>query len=257
MVYVRTHLDMSANQTRHWIHQWSNTCSRLCLSAVPRDSPRPTCWGRTWPAGWFAAWRTRRGWSSGAPSRTSPVLSGSRSRHPSHQVRRTGSGPSWLWVAVKEEEDRREGYKEGEVHIRKEWCLCVQVIWCLPPCPTCGECMYQVTHRSFRWASIPTAEPHDSMVTRTLCVNSSFQMQLRDYPQPLLAMTEVTISGRMLFAEQEAQERGSCDLAPLNEREILFTHSIIGNCMNCVCSCWSWFPLFELQTVTAFDGDQE
>jgi len=32
-------------------------------------------------------------------------------------------------------------------------------------------------------------------------------MQLRDYPQPLLAMTEVTISGMMLFAEQEAQER--------------------------------------------------
>jgi len=39
-------------------------------------------------------------------------------------------------------------------------------------------------------------------------------MQLRDYPQPLLAMTEVTISGRMLFAEQEAQERGSWDHQP-------------------------------------------
>ena len=33
-------------------------------------------------------------------------------------------------------------------------------------------------------------------------------MQLRDYPHPLLDITETTITGRMMFAEQEAQERG-------------------------------------------------
>lgn len=33
-------------------------------------------------------------------------------------------------------------------------------------------------------------------------------MQLRDYPHPLLDITGITITGRMMFAEQEAQERG-------------------------------------------------
>lgn len=33
-------------------------------------------------------------------------------------------------------------------------------------------------------------------------------MQVRDYPWPLIDITGVTISGRMIFAEQEAQERG-------------------------------------------------
>ena len=47
--------------------------------------------------------------------------------------------------------------------------------------------------------------------SKPICPSS--QMQLRDYPQPLLAMTEVTISGRILFAEQEAQERGTCSVA--------------------------------------------
>lgn len=82
--------------------------------------------------------------------------------------------------------------------------------------PLCGECMCLVTHRDSRWAGIPIASLpvlHDANVNRTWCVNS-FQMQLRDYPQPLLAMTEVTISGKMLFAEQEAQERGSWDHQP-------------------------------------------
>lgn len=77
--------------------------------------------------------------------------------------------------------------------------------------------MCPVTHRDSRWAGIPIASLpvlHHAKVNRTWCVNSSFQMQLRDYPQPLLAMTEVTISGRMLFAEQEAQERGSWDHQP-------------------------------------------
>jgi hypothetical protein len=36
-------------------------------------------------------------------------------------------------------------------------------------------------------------------------------MQLRDYPHPLLDITEITITGRMMFAEQEAQERGAWD----------------------------------------------
>ena len=34
-------------------------------------------------------------------------------------------------------------------------------------------------------------------------------MQLRDYPHPLLDITEITVSGRMMFAEQEARERGN------------------------------------------------
>ena len=55
--------------------------------------------------------------------------------------------------------------------------------------------------------------------SKPICPSS--QMQLRDYPEPLLAMTEVTISGRILFAEQEAQERGSYNVASLNGR----THS--------------------------------
>lgn len=33
-------------------------------------------------------------------------------------------------------------------------------------------------------------------------------MQVRDYPYPLINISEVTISGRIVFAEQEAQERG-------------------------------------------------
>ena len=52
-------------------------------------------------------------------------------------------------------------------------------------------------------------------------------MQLRDYPEPLLTMTEVTISGRILFAEQEAQERGSykCITMPVKAavHTLLFT----------------------------------
>ena len=35
-------------------------------------------------------------------------------------------------------------------------------------------------------------------------------MLLRDYPQPLFDITKITIAGRMMFAEQEAQERGVC-----------------------------------------------
>ena len=43
-------------------------------------------------------------------------------------------------------------------------------------------------------------------------------MQLRDYPHPLLDITGITITGRIMFAEQEVQERGQvveivgCDL---------------------------------------------
>ena len=41
-----------------------------------------------------------------------------------------------------------------------------------------------------------------------LSLSCLFQIRLRDYPQPLLAITNVTIAGRMMLAEQEAQERG-------------------------------------------------
>ena len=34
-------------------------------------------------------------------------------------------------------------------------------------------------------------------------------MAVRDYPHPLVDILEVTISGRIIFAEQEAQERGN------------------------------------------------
>ena len=36
------------------------------------------------------------------------------------------------------------------------------------------------------------------------------QLQLRDYPLPLILGAEVTAVGRMMFAEQEAEERGTC-----------------------------------------------
>ena len=34
------------------------------------------------------------------------------------------------------------------------------------------------------------------------------QMQVRDYPAPLIAITEITTTGRMVLAEQEARDRG-------------------------------------------------
>ena len=34
------------------------------------------------------------------------------------------------------------------------------------------------------------------------------QMQLRDYPRPLIAITEATANGKMILAEQEARDRG-------------------------------------------------
>ena len=40
------------------------------------------------------------------------------------------------------------------------------------------------------------------------CVFLPLQVQLRDYPHPLLQGTHWRASGRMVLAEQEAQERG-------------------------------------------------
>ena len=33
---------------------------------------------------------------------------------------------------------------------------------------------------------------------------------MRDYPHPMVAVEDSTISGQIVFAEQEAQERGTC-----------------------------------------------
>lgn len=40
-------------------------------------------------------------------------------------------------------------------------------------------------------------------------------MQVRDYPYPVIGIEEVTISGRIVFAEQEAEERGKHYYWPL------------------------------------------
>ena len=56
-------------------------------------------------------------------------------------------------------------------------------------------------------------------------------MQLRDYPHPLLDITEITITGRMMFAEQEAQQRGTCMGVPSLVGCGLFCRVLVEQCV--------------------------
>ena len=66
------------------------------------------------------------------------------------------------------------------------------------------------------------------------------QMQLRDYPHPLLDITEITIHGRMMFAEQEAQERGMYVIMETNGGNQWI------NVANCVHIRHAWYTIIIL-----------
>ena len=86
---------------------------------------------------------------------------------------------------------------------------------CAVPCPKatasplCSVAMWQAALTNCRWA---TTLCKIMLIQILQWANLSWfyapQMQVRDYPAPLIAITEITTTGRMVLAEQEARDRG-------------------------------------------------